>query len=614
MILVTKQLVVMREALYNRAMAKARKAKKETRKTLVKMVEPLVRGKLRASYVRYLPEKRQHRMLAWGMATGALIIIIAQLLYPPGYGLPLAGIPGHPLALATHEAMAKAIVDQFDVSKLKLTLGSGKSVEYPLKSAGAEPNTEEMIKRLSDYPLWQRFVPGSILWQSARLVEADIYYSQEPFQQFVDARCKDLSFPPQNARLAIEKSRIVATEAVAGSTMDCSELLSIISRTTMLLGKTTNLTVPTQLVQPVRTSKDLAKVQAKAEVALNHTVTITADNRQFSPSKSEQASCITISKSKKGDVNLTNDKEKIKTYLKGINKKVGKSAGQTNITIVDGRETGRRVGSIGRTINGDALTKHLATVLLVPPPTVTIAAQFVDLQPSVIFNSRYTATRAGLQAFIDDIARTRNMRISIIQLDGGRWTAQARATESIPSASTYKLFVALVLFDRINKGEIHWSDPMLDTTVAGCFERMTVASTNPCAEKWIAMFGRQYINNFIYARGFSKGTSFTTGSANQTTAGDLTKFMIGLDNGTLVSGANRARLLDSLGRHPYRYGIPTGSVGVVHDKVGFLWDYVHDAAIVQHPRGKYIMTIMTKGQSYSAIATATREIERIMYP
>jgi beta-lactamase class A len=206
------------------------------------------------------------------------------------------------------------------------------------------------------------------------------------------------------------------------------------------------------------------------------------------------------------------------------------------------------------------------------------------------------------------------MHFSIQQLDGGHWFASARATESIPSASTYKLFVSLVLFDRIDKGEIHWNDPMLDTTVAGCYDRMTVASTNPCAEKWIAMFGRQYINDFIYERGFSHGTSFTTGSANQTTAADLTKYMTGLNDGTLVNGANRDRLLNNLGRHPYRYGIPTGSSGDVRDKVGFLWDYVHDTAIVKHPRGTYIMTVMTKGQSYAAIASVTREIERIMYP
>ena len=175
----------------------------------------------------------------------------------------------------------------------------------------------------------------------------------------------------------------------------------------------------------------------------------------------------------------------------------------------------------------------------------------------------------------------------------------------------------MVLFDRINKGQIHWTDPMLDTNVAECFDRMTVASTNPCAESWIAQFGRQYINDFIHTRGFSSGTSFTTGSANQTTAADLNKYMIGLDNGTLVSGANRQKLEYNLSRHPYKYGIGTGSsvpANQIYDKVGFLWDYIHDTGIVPHPRGKYILTIMTKGQSYAAIANVTREIERIMYP
>ena len=32
------------------------------------------------------------------------------------------------------------------------------------------------------------------------------------------------------------------------------------------------------------------------------------------------------------------------------------------------------------------------------------------------------------------------------------------------------------LFDEINAGGISWSDPMLDTTVSGCFDRMTIAS------------------------------------------------------------------------------------------------------------------------------------------
>lgn len=541
------------------------------------------------------------------------VIIVAQLAYPADRGLPLASLSGRSLTLSTHDQMAKAIIDQFDASKLELTIGADKTVEYPLKSAGAEPDTEEMIAALSHYPLWQRLIPGTILRPSARITEVEVYYSVDPLKKFAQARSDELSFPPKNAGLAIEDGELKASEAMSGSAVNSDELFDAISSAPISFGRTT-IQVPTKRTPAKVNSEDLAEVRTQAEAVLAHRVVIQADTEKFSPDKMELASWITLATDSSGTIALSVNTDKIKAYVEELNKKVGTPAGQTNITLVNGRETGRVTGTPGRMIDTNAIAEQLAKSLLVPPPNVSIAASFIETQPSVIFNNKYTATQEGLQAYINDTARTRNMHISIVQLNGGGWSAAARADESIPSGSTYKLFVALVLFDRIDKGEIHWNDPMLDTTVAGCFERMTVASTNPCAEKWIAMFGRQYINDFIHARGFSAGTSFTTGSANQTTANDLTKFMIGLNDGTLVTGSNRDRLLDSLGRHPYGYGIPTGSAGRVHDKVGFLWDYIHDTAIVNHPKGDYIMTIMTKGQSYGAIANVTREIERIMYP
>jgi vancomycin resistance protein YoaR len=565
-------------------------------------------------YNAHMPQKRWQRGALWIVFIVLAVVIAGQLAWPSDRGLPLATINGHNMALASHQEMASVLVEEFDKSKLELQVGADKTLEYPLKATGAEPNTEKMIEKLSKYSLWQRLIPGSILWQAAQVNEADVYYSNERLKKFAEENAKKLSFAPKNARLAVENGEIVATEAVAGSKIVSDELLKVISSARIALGKATVVDVPARRTAAVRTAKDLAKVRGEAEAVLAHTVTISAGDQKFSPERKEIASWVVLNTNDKGDVTLVIDREKIKAYLNGINEKVGTPAGQTDITIVDGREVGRSTGVAGKAVDIDALAEKLAAALLVPPPEISVEASLIDIAPSVIYNSRYTATQAGLQAYVNDIAWSRNMFISIRQLDGERWTAQARETESIPSASTYKLYVSLVLFDKINKGEIHWDDPMLDTTVAGCFERMTVASTNPCAESWLAQFGRDYVNSFIYARGFSTGTSFTTGYANQTTAADLTKFMIGLHTGTLLQGANRDRLLDSLGRHPYPYGIPTGSAGVVHNKVGFLWDYVHDAAIVQHPRGTYIMTIMTKGQSYGAIANVTREIERIMYP
>ena len=143
---------------------------------------------------------------------------------------------------------------------------------------------------------------------------------------------------------------------------------------------------------------------------------------------------------------------------------------------------------------------------------------------------------------------------------------------------------------------------------------MTNAGTNPCAEAWLNSWGRDNVNNFVYEHGFSRGTTFTDPVATHTTAADLAKFMIGLEDGSLVGGAYRDRLLHSLSVHPYRSGVPAGSAGQVWDKVGFLWDYVHDAAIVRHPKGRYVIVVMTKGRSYATIAGITREVEKIMYP
>jgi hypothetical protein len=74
-------------------------------------------------------------------------------------------------------------------------------------------------------------------------------------------------------------------------------------------------------------------------------------------------------------------------------------------------------------------------------------------------------------------------------------------------------------------------------------------------------------------------------------------------------------LLEKMSRQLYRYGIPTGvNATRVEDKVGFLWDYIHDAAIVHKPQGTYILVIMTKGYSYGYIANVARQIDTIMYP
>ena len=61
----------------------------------------------------------------------------------------------------------------------------------------------------------------------------------------------------------------------------------------------------------------------------------------------------------------------------------------------------------------------------------------------------------------------------------------------------------------------------------------------------------------------------------------------------------------------YRQGIPAGANGQVADKVGFMDNLLHDAAIVYSPNGTYVLAVMTEGSSWATIADLARQIDSL---
>lgn len=569
--------------------------------------------KARQQYYTYMPSKKHHRVLIWVVFLLIVTIIALQLSYPPDRALPLARVANQSVAWQDEIQLAKQLTEQFQKTKLTLRAAdSTPSMTVPLATVGAEPNTEKMIESVVEYPFWQRFIPLSILLQQPAVRTADVFYTADILAKFSDKTASKLGTAPINARLEVKQGKIVAVDDKPGYIVSADAVHRAIVAAQPVLGETTNLRVGASTTAPERTAADFAAVRRQAEAALARSVTIQAGSKEFTPGTAQIASWLQLSE-QDGKTTLIFNRKTLDRYIDTIDTSVGKPAGRTDIRIVNGRETGRQEGMVGRAVDRDALATALDAWLLRGEGSSNITAGFRDVQPSVIFNSKYTPTQEGLRAYASDLAQRSDTRIVIQQLDGQRWSASARGDESTPSASTYKLFVAKKLFTEMQAGRLGWGDPALDTTVSGCFDRMTIASTNPCALAWLAQYGRGNMNQFVRTFGFN-GTDFTASDATRTTANDLTKYMIGLENGSLVSEPYRSRLLRSLSTHPYRYGIPTGSQGRVWDKVGFLWDYVHDTAIVYHPKGRYVMTVMTKSQSYGAIAGITREVERIMYP
>lgn len=572
-----------------------------------------IKSVARRHYYTYMPNKKHHRVLVW-----VVFLLLAgqyaiQMLYPLDRALPLARIGDQPVGWQKDPDLAKTLSDHYARSKVSLFVDNKTSATVSLPQLGAEPAVGRQVVYLENYPFWQRLVPFSLWLQWPSIKTVQVEFASSVLPGVSESIAKKLSHAPQNARLAIKDGALVAVDDVLGTKVVAADIERTIRDGRLLLGKTTRLKVPAQRWPAQTTIADFSVVRSQAEAALARTLRLEIADKTFRPTRMHVASWLVIGE-RAGQPTLTLDSKKVAGYLDGLNKAVGRPAGQTNINLENGREINRQTGAIGKAIDQPPLIDAIRQRLLGPADPSPIQGQLIDLQPSVIYNNKYTSSEAGLRAYVRDAARDQNANIVVRQLDGQQWSASDSAEVSIPSASTYKLFVAKILFDKMNRGETSWDDPILDTTVDTCFDRMTIASTNPCAQEWLRRWGRDYVNQSIWKLGFSRGTTFTAPDAVHTTAGDLANFMTQLENGSIIGGAQRERLLRSLSTHPYRYGVPTGSQGQVWNKVGFLWDYVHDAAIVHHPKGRYVIVVMTKGRSYGTIAAITRQVERIMYP
>jgi hypothetical protein len=588
----------------------------DTKKNSNARMHKKVHAHVRHHYFRVMPNKKHHRVAIWVVFLVSSTMIALQMLYPLDQAVPFARLQNTNVGWWTDEELAGELATRFDKTSITVKAQSGEGYTMPLKNAGAEQQASASIETLSNYPYWQRFIPFSILWQMPHVTTSSMVFSPSVIGTFSDSAATKLSYDSTNASLAIKNGELVATDDKNGQVVrsdDVRRILEVYPDYTLGSGNT--LTVESKELEPTTTSADFDDVRSSAERALGREIKLVVGDAIISPTDKQRALWLEISSDKAGKPLLALNKKAVKKYIGTLDATYGSPAGTTKISIVNGIETGRSVGKAGKQINSEVAVASIQSAMFDDEVAVMeVNLTFVPVQPTVEYNGRYTASEEGLRAYVRDQTSSGAIAISIKQLSGKGWAAEGGANTSRVSASTFKLYVALYLFDQMNKGRIGWNDGMLDTTVSGCFDRMTIASTNPCAYDWLSRWGRTNVNNFVYSNGFSRGTTFTNPQATQTTANDLLKFMIGLENGSLIGGAHRDRLLHSLHVHPYRYGVPTGSSGDTYDKVGFLWDYVNDAAIVRHSGGTYAISVMTKGYGYAKIATITREVEKIMYP
>ena len=544
--------------------------------------------------------------------TGVFCLMIVQFFWPESRARPFYSFGGENIFMISKDGFVEKIQGEFSRFKIVFDF-MGEKLEIEASKVGASIDSHRLMEDVFSYPISEKIVPFSI-FKPRKINEIGFNFDDKTLDSFLTDYVSKREKQPIDASLALnEGGEVVIVNDVEGLEISKKDLKDDIKTSRKSVGGNIHIRVNFKKTQAKKKASGYLGVKELVEKKINQKIYLSSVQKIYTPNRQEIASWISFEE-KDGMVKLSVKDEKIKKYVDYINTELEIPAEKIQVDIVDGREKSRTEGKNGKRVSFKSLRekvlKYLNDEIIYP----NIILEYEDVRPTEHKNYSYTNTQDGLQAKVNEIGSRYNVRLSLKQLNGAGWEANYRENESTPSASTYKLYVALKLFDEINKGALNWDSAILGTNTRNCFHQMIGISTNHCAEAWIKMFGRTNINNFIYNLGISRNTTFTSYDATRTTARDLRVVTEGIYNGSLASGENRGVLLHEMSKQIHRKGIPSGSAGRVFDKVGFLWDYVHDTAAVEHPRGTYVVSIMTKGANYSIIAQIVRELEAFMYP
>ncbi|MCL2371408.1 serine hydrolase [Candidatus Saccharibacteria bacterium] len=186
-------------------------------------------------------------------------------------------------------------------------------------------------------------------------------------------------------------------------------------------------------------------------------------------------------------------------------------------------------------------------------------------------------------------AGNRNVGVLIRNIDTGETLVNMHSDRVFFAASLYKLKVVTDSFVRVQEGQNPHAALNGGRSWAQCMDVSIRISDNPCAEAlWLR-------------------TGQVRDEIMNVSANDVYQELMRIWRGSELSAENRALYLDSMLNQPddQRLGLPFGfsSDVRVYNKVGWLGDRWHDAAIVVIDGRHFAVVVLTRGVGGSSVVS-----------
>lgn len=545
-----------------------------------------------------------------GIFAICIISIIVQFAWPSNRATANVKLAGNNVGWWTRSDIERFANSKTSQTRVKFTTTDGEQMK-PMDELGGSVCADCVSKQALEYPWWQKLLPLSLLWRSVSVGAVAFSFDESILDAKLAEYDTKLTLPPKNAHVSIQGNKVEIVSEKAGRKLSAREAAVEIKAATYKLAEENRPAMNGQEIAPKVKASQLSELRTQVEKILTREFELRFNDITFTMDKAQIAGILQFVPGKYDIPVVQLDQEKLAKILEEkFGSKINKPAGTTVIYLVDGAEAKREVGVSGQGIDEAAVARNVQEILFGEGAVSTVDVAVKPVAPKNAYRDTFTHSQRGLQAYLNSLSRDGDIRVTVSQIGGEGWTAQSRGVESAVAASTYKLYISTFIMEKIDSGEWSMDKPLNGVSTKECLQRTILNSDNACPEAAIKQFGATAINNYIRSKGFG---STALRSQAMTSTNDLATMLKGIDGGSIVKGSNRDFLLDLMKRQVYRSGVPAGSGGLVQDKVGFLEGYLNDAAIVTHPKGKYVIAIITKNQSWAKIAEITHKVEGLMY-
>jgi beta-lactamase class A len=538
-------------------------------------------------------------------------VVVAQWLYPNDRTLPFAVIDGKQVGSEQRDVLLSELQDRYG-KQVEFKAGEKILTKALLIDAGIIPQYEMVVKKALEYPWWERSIPFSLLTRqwSMGAIPMEFTYSVPRAEAFAKSqlipRCNAEAV---GASIVVQKGELVLAAGKEGRLCDVEGVIAALQNTKP---QTQTVQLPYQVLYPQRKNNEVKRLFEHTKQRFAEGLAIEVDGTIYKVDAKTVISWLSFHEDKKThQLKLAINDGRARTYLEKLQKKYYKAPTARTVYLLDGAERRQQAGTEGRTIAIEATMTTLKKSLMQSGGVVQATMQTVV--PQTQYVNDYSVASQGLQALLQNLAREKgDYGITVIELDGRKRSANANGTRIYTTASTYKIFVAYAVLKEIEAGRIRWGQIIRDNmTTEDCWAEMLIYSMNPCSWVFADMAGGWGRLEQL-ARGYGMVNTQLTANDKHSTSNDESLYFAKLEQGQLLQGASRQRLLDTLKVQHYRSGIPTGTGYVVADKIGFLDGYLHDVGIVYAPKGRYVLGVMTYGGSWGQIADVARRVNEYM--